>query len=44
MIPEKPKDTSHIFDTAEPLLMLKNMSDTGNEFIVDEVQDFVVRD
>lgn len=34
--PEKPKDTSRIFDTTEPLLRLKNMGDDEFERVVGE--------
>lgn len=36
LIPEKPKDTSRIFDTTEPLLRLKNMGDDEFERVVGE--------
>lgn len=35
-IPEKPKDTSRIFDMTEPLLRLRNMSDDEFERVVGE--------
>lgn len=36
MIPEKPRDTSRIFDTTEPLLRLRNMGDDEFERVVGE--------
>ena len=36
LTPEKPKDTSRIFDTTEPLLRLRDMGDDEFERVVGE--------